>query len=159
MAVEIERKFLVNASKWQEFRDAQQLEGVMFRQGYLAEGESTVRVRLEGDKGRLTIKGKTRGLSRLEFEYPIPAEDAEQLLDALCGKPLIEKHRYVYRSPAGDTWEVDEFHGENRGLIVAEIELPSESASFERPDWLAEEVSHDDRYFNVNLAKHPFTRW
>jgi CYTH domain-containing protein len=132
---------------------------MLFRQGYLAEGESTVRVRVQGDKGMLTIKGKTRGLSRLEFEYAIPLQDAEHMLDELCGKPLIEKHRYLYQAANGDTWEVDEFHGENEGLIVAEIELPSEAAAYEKPEWLGEEVSHDSRYFNVNLAKHPYRHW
>ena len=159
MAVEIERKFLVDTQCWQAFRDAQQLVGEGFRQGYLAEGDSTVRVRIKGSSGWLTIKGKTQGLSRLEFEYEIPLTDAEHMLDELSAKPLIEKQRFCYRDDDGNLWEVDEFEGDNAGLIVAEIELPSESAPFKTPAWLGEEVSHDTRYFNVNLAKLPYTRW
>ncbi|PIE41684.1 MAG: adenylate cyclase [Gammaproteobacteria bacterium] len=158
MAVEIERKFLVDHSLWQEFKQASQLQGVLFRQGYLSDGPVTVRVRIKGDQGVLTVKGKTVGLSRLEFEYDIPAVDAAQMLDELCDKPLIEKQRYFVQD--GDLiWEVDEFHGENQGLIVAELELPSEDTTFAAPKWLKEEVSQDYRYFNVNLAKHPFTTW
>ncbi len=159
MAVEIERKFLVDAAKWQAFRDARNIPGERFCQGYLADGESTVRVRIKGDTGWLTIKGKTRGVSRLEFEYSIPLADAEQMLTELCSKPLIEKHRFVYQADNGDTWEVDEFHGENQGLLVAEIELASETAAYRPPEWLREEVSHDPRYFNVNLAKDPYCDW
>lgn len=159
MAVEIERKFLVDKARWQAFRESQSLVGEAFRQGYLAEGDSTVRVRIKGNSGWLTIKGKTRGLSRLEFEYEIPLADAQQMLEELSAKPLIEKERFLYTDDNGHTWEVDEFAGDNTGLIVAEIELPSEQAAYRAPDWLGEEVSLDARYFNVNLAKVPYTQW
>lgn len=158
MAVEIERKFLVDHAKWQAFKQANELVGMPFKQGYLSEGSATVRVRIKGETGVMTVKGKTVGLSRLEYEYEIPTADAEEMLEALCKKPLIDKHRYFYQD--GDlTWEIDEFHADNDGLIVAEIELPSEDASYSKPDWLLEEVSNDSRYYNVNLAKHPFSAW
>uniref|UniRef100_UPI0037BF4281 CYTH domain-containing protein n=1 Tax=Ideonella sp. TaxID=1929293 RepID=UPI0037BF4281 len=105
----------------------------------------------------LTIKGLTQGATRAEFEYPIPLVDAQALLQ-LCEGPLIEKTRYVLQVGA-TTWEVDEFHGENAPLVVAEVELPSEDAAFERPDWLGEEVTHDARYFNASLSQRPFQRW
>ncbi len=153
MGQEIERKFLVEGEGWRIG------EGVAYRQGYLNRAiERTVRVRRVGDKGYLTIKGATHGISRLEYEYEIPAEEAEELLDALCEKPLIEKTRY--RIAWGElTWEVDEFAGENEGLVLAEIELPSEAYAFKRPAWLGEEVSGDPRYFNSNLVKNPFRTW
>ncbi|MCG8312430.1 MAG: CYTH domain-containing protein [Pseudomonadales bacterium] len=158
MAVEIERKFLVDPDLWQTFKETHQIEGQKFCQGYLSNGGATVRVRIKGDTGWLTIKGKTKGLSRLEYEYPIPLRDAEEMLNQMCGKPLIEKHRYIHKTETG-VWEVDEFHGENQGLLIAEIELPSEDASFDKPQWVLADVSHDDRYFNASLAKHPFSQW
>ncbi|MBD2019583.1 CYTH domain-containing protein [Leptolyngbya sp. FACHB-36] len=153
MATEIERKFLVQGDGWRT------VSGTRYRQGYLADTNGrTVRVRVAGDRGYITIKGPTRGVARAEFEYEIPLDDAEELLDTLCDRPLIEKTRY--RIPWGDlAWEVDEFAGENQGLIVAEIELPSVDRAIDLPDWIGEEVSHDARYYNVNLAKHPFTNW
>lgn len=158
MAVEIEKKFLVDHDKWKTFKDQQSLVGEPFRQGYLSEGDATVRARIKGQKGVLTIKGKTKGLTRLEFEYEVPRADAEQMLDELCAKPLIEKHRYLVEQ--GEfTWEVDEFHGDNDGLIVAEIELPSEDTQHALPDWITQEVSGDSRYYNVNLGKHPYKLW
>jgi adenylate cyclase len=154
MAVEIERKFLVINDNWRAGAG-----GVLYRQGYLStDPERTVRVRLEGDSGRLTIKGKSQGISRAEYEYPIPAGDAANLLEKLCQRPLIEKTRYRIAF-AGHLWEVDEFHGENQGLLIAEIELASERAEFERPDWVGQEVSDDPRYFNASLVKNPFSRW
>lgn len=158
MAVEIERKFLVDQSKWQAFKQSQALEGEQFCQGYMSDGDATVRVRIKGDTGWLTIKGKTQGLSRLEFEYPIPLADAREMLRNLCGKPLIEKQRFIYKN-GREVWEVDEFQGENQGLLVAEIELPSEDTGFDKPDWLTDEVSHDARYFNASLAKIPYSQW
>ena len=152
MATEIERKFLVQGTQWRNDT------GVRFSQGYLnRDKERTVRVRLAGRKAFLTIKGVTRGPSRTEFEYEIPMEDAEQLLK-LCDGPIIEKTRYriVHQ---GSTWEVDEFLGENAGLVMAEIELTSEDQPFSRPPWLAEEVTHDRRYYNSNLAGHPYSQW
>jgi adenylate cyclase len=106
----------------------------------------------------LTIKGRTVGATRAEWEYPIPMEDAHAFLDSLCEKPLIEKRRH--RIPyAGMVWEVDEFLGENAGLVVAEIELESEHQEFSRPEWIGEEVTQDPRYFNANLLRHPYTKW
>lgn len=152
MGIEIERKFLVTGTAWR------QGAGVRFSQGYLnRDKERTVRVRLAGEKAFLTIKGVSAGASRAEFEYEIPASDAEQLLELSDG-PVIEKVRRVIQLEGG-TWEVDEFLGENAGLVVAEIELQSEDEAFARPEWLAEEVTHDARYFNSSLATHPFSRW
>jgi CYTH domain-containing protein len=117
-----------------------------------------VRVRTINNKGYLTIKGITVGASRLEFEYEIPAADADELLDSLCEKPLIDKNRY--KVDYGTlTWEVDEFFGENEGLIVAELELQSEDQLFDRPEWVTEEVTADPRYYNANLIKNPYSRW
>jgi len=154
MAKEIERKFLVEGESWRALAD-----GVAYRQGYLSTvKERTVRVRTIGDNGYLTIKGITVGATRSEFEYPIPATDANEMLDELCEKPIIEKNRY--KIPQGDvTWEVDEFFGVNDGLIVAEVELQSEDQSFDKPDWVGDEVTGDPRYFNANLIAKPFTTW
>lgn len=151
---EIERKFLVVNQDWRAGA-----EGVLYRQGYLSSvTERVVRVRTAGSAAFLTIKGRTSGVTRLEFEYPIPIDDANRLLDELCERPLIAKTRYRVAS-AGFTWEVDEFHEENNGLIVAEIELPSEDTVFERPAWVGREVSDDPRYFNTALALHPYNTW
>jgi CYTH domain-containing protein len=153
MATEIERKFLVREGPWRE------AGAKTYRQGYLSTvKERTVRVRTINDKGYLTIKGISVGASRLEFEYEIPVEDAEELLDSLCEKPLIEKSRHKL-DHGGLTWEVDVFFGENEGLIVAEVELQSENQVFERPDWVAEEVTSDPRYYNANLIKNPYGNW
>lgn len=154
MSKEIERKFLVNGNAWRTLA-----QGVLYRQGYLCSAkERTVRVRTAGEKGFLTVKGITNGVTRSEFEYEIPFADADKMLSGLAEKPLIEKRRF--KIPAGSlVWEIDEFLGENAGLIVAEIELPDEDAPFERPDWLGREVSNDPRYFNSNLVRHPFSQW
>jgi adenylate cyclase len=154
MANEIERKFLVIGHEWKSLA-----VGVPYRQGYLSTvKERTVRVRTVGDRGMLTIKGITTDVSRLEFEYEIPLADANRMLDELCERPLIEKTRYTIRiGPL--TWEVDEFTGDNRGLIVAEVELSSADQPLVRPPWIGEEVSHDPRYFNSNLVRHPYTTW
>lgn len=154
MAQEIERKFLVAGASWKDGAT-----GTLIRQGYLSSvSERTVRVRVAGRKAFLTIKGVNRGFSRTEFEYPIPPDDAAAMLDALCERPLIEKTRWVVPFK-GFTWEIDEFHGENAGLVVAEVELPSADTRPELPPWVREEVSSDPRYFNANLAKRPFTTW
>ena len=154
MGQEIERKFLVTNDTWR--RNA---TGTHYRQGFLStEPERTVRVRIAGDRGTLTIKGKTIGATRPEFEYDIPREDAKQLLDTLCQRPLIEKVRHVLREGA-HTWEVDVFEGDNTGLVVAEIELQREDEPFERPPWLGEEVTDDPRYFNASLVQNPYSRW
>jgi len=130
-----------------------------YRQGYLNSAkERTVRVRTAEDKAFLTIKGLTLGATRAEYEYEIPFDEGKAMLDALAEKPLIEKKRY--KIPAGDlTWEIDEFLGDNAGLIVAEVELKSEDQAFDRPAWLGDEVTGDTRYYNANLIKKPFTRW
>lgn len=154
MGTEIERKFLVDPQG--AWRSA---PVTRFRQGYLSTTkERTVRVRTAGDRGYLTIKGITRGATRREYEYPIPLTDAEQLLNGLCEKPLIEKDRYKL-DHQGLVWEIDEFFGDNQGLILAEVELSSEDQVFARPDWVGEEVTEDPRYYNANLIKNPFTRW
>ena len=153
MATEIERKFLLRDTGF-----LQSLSGERICQGYLSDAvDATVRVRLIGEQGFLTIKGRSQGISRSEFEYPIPAADAEQLL-AMCNTGRIEKIRYRI-SHAGNLWEVDVFSGANQGLVVAEIELASEEEQFSRPDWLGEEVSHDPRYFNSQLSRQPFSSW
>lgn len=154
MGVEIERKFLVRDASWKSMG-----QGVLLRQGYLSSvPERIVRVRIEGETAMLTIKGRTAGMTRSEWEYPIPVEDAQVFLDTLCEQPIIEKKRY--RIPyEGMLWEVDEFFGENAGLVVAEIELESESQTFSKPDWIGDEVTQDARYFNANLLRHPYSRW
>ncbi len=154
MVQEIERKFLVTSDTWRR-----KAKGTYYRQGFLStEPARTVRVRIAGERGTLTIKGKTVGATRDEFEYDIPREQAEQLLDTLCLRPLIEKVRYLVREGA-HTWEVDVFEGENAGLVVAEIELQREDEVFERPDWLGREVTDDPRYFNANLVQNPYRTW
>ena len=154
MATEIERKFLVKDEQWRSLG-----VGTVYRQGYLSTKKScSVRVRLVGNQGFLTIKGLTEGFSRTEFEYPIPAEDAQEMLDHLCDHPLIEKTRYKIEY-AGLTWEIDEFAGDNQGLIVAEVELSDENYSLELPDWIGQEVSDDPRYYNVNLVQNPYSKW
>lgn len=154
MGFEIERKFLVTGTAWKG-----PAEGVFTRQGYLSSAaDRTVRVRIAGNEGFLTVKGKSQGLSRAEFEYAIPVEDAAAMLEGLCEKPLIEKTRY--RVPFGARiWEVDEFHGANAGLVVAEMELESLDEEPDLPPWVGREVSQDARYYNANLAKRPFTTW
>ena len=154
MAKEIERKYLVTPGAWTP-RDA----GKHFKQGYLnSQKERVVRVRIEGDAAKLTIKGVTTGVSRSEFEYPLPLADASILLDQLCEQPLIDKHRHV-EEHHGLTWEIDVFHGDNEGLVVAEVELTSETEQPTLPSWVAGEVSSDPRYFNSNLLKNPYKNW
>lgn len=155
MGTEIERKFLVRDDRWRASAD----DGTEFRQGYLVgSGKASVRVRIEGERANLNIKSATLGVTRSEYEYPIPLEEAAELLDTLCEKPLIEKTRYRL-THAGRLWEVDVFAGENAGLVVAEIELPSEETPFELPPWAGREVSDDPRYYNVCLVKHPYKDW
>ncbi|WP_462320597.1 CYTH domain-containing protein [Halochromatium sp.] len=155
MATEIERKFLVRHDGWRK----QLLSTTHLMQGYLASTPTlTVRVRLEGDQGRLTIKGATQGISRSEYEYPIPPEDAQRMLDELAETAIIDKTRHRVRC-CGHVWEVDLFAGDNEGLVLAEVELGAEDEDFERPSWLGDEVSDDPRYYNANLARHPFKDW
>jgi adenylate cyclase len=152
--MEIERKFLVTGDEWRS-----QAEGIHCRQGYLStDKESVIRIRTSNNSGLLTIKSPVSALSRLEYEYEIPLAEAEEILKNVCVQPLIEKKRYKILLN-NLLWEVDEFYGANEGLIVAELELASEEERFEKPAWLGEEVSHDPRYFNVNLIARPFTTW
>ena len=154
MGTEIERKFLVKDNSWRALA-----RGVKYRQGYLNSAkERTVRVRTIDDRGYLTIKGITSGASRAEYEYEIPVAEADALLNDLCEKPLIEKSRYKIDFK-GFVWEVDEFFGENQGLIVAEVELESENQTFEKPVWIGEEVTGDPKYFNSNLINNPYLKW
>jgi adenylate cyclase len=154
MGQEIERKYLVRGTAWKALG-----KGTVTRQGYLSSmKERTVRVRIAGEKGFLTIKGVSKGITRTEFEYAIPVDEAAAMLAGLCERPLIEKTRYVVES-GGYIWEIDEFHGENDGLIVVEVELQSPDEKPPLPEWVGEEVSSDPRYFNSNLVKKPFRTW
>ncbi|GGB02359.1 CYTH domain-containing protein [Mucilaginibacter rubeus] len=155
MAIEIERKFLVDREKWQLVTKP---EAMYFRQGYIFSDEKkTIRVRVTDTEAYITIKGSTAGFSRSEFEYTIPAADGVQLLDNFAASEL-EKYRYriIY---ASKLWEVDEFLGDNQGLLMAEIELGSEDEEFELPPWVTTEVTGDDRYYNARLSVHPFKNW
>jgi len=154
MGIEIERKFLPANDGWRGLG-----QPTLMRQGYLvADPVRTVRVRIEGERAVITIKSKTTGASRGEWEYEIPVPDAAELLDRLCEQPLVEKvrHRIGYQ---GHTWEVDEFQGENAGLVVAEIELDSEDEAFDTPDWIGREVTGDPRYYNSSLIRLPYAKW
>jgi adenylate cyclase len=155
MATEIERKFLVLNDHWR--RDVS--TETRYRQGYLSIKETaSVRVRTGGGRAFLNIKSGKSALRRLEFEYEIPMQDAEQILDDVIDLPVIDKTRYLVPH-GGHVWEVDVFAGANEGLVVAEVELGSEEEAFERPDWLGEEVSEEPRYLNVNLVRHPYRDW
>ncbi len=154
MGVEIERKFLPSGDGWRTLG-----EPVLLRQGYLcSDPVRTVRVRIEGEPGVLTITSKGTGVSRGEWEYPIPLLEAQELLDTLCERPLIEKYRRRIEH-AGFIWDVDEFLGENAGLVVAEIELTAEDTVFDKPDWIGQEVSGDKRYYNSSLIRFPYSQW
>src|SRR3954470_3794446 len=155
MALEIERKFLVRSDAWR----AEVANRELLRQGYLTSGsQCSIRARIAGAQAWLNIKARKSGMTRLAFEYPIPVADADEILNELAQGPILEKYRH--RVPAGEyVWEIDEFLGANAGLIVAEIELPSEAAEFDRPEWLGLEVTDDERYYNFNLARIPYTQW
>ena len=155
MALEIERKFLLASDDWRARVRSRQL----MRQGYLTGGSRcSVRARIANDQAWLNIKARRSGMTRVEFEYPIPVADADEILGDLCEGPLVEKYRHEV--PVGDhVWEIDEFIGDNAGLIVAEIELESEQEHFERPSWLGMEVTDDQRYYNSNLVKQPYREW
>lgn len=153
MAKEIERKFLIDVKDWN-------FEGtpVKMKQAYLAvDHGKVIRVRMAGNRAMLTIKGNLHGISRDEFEYEIPFDDAVQLIELREGA-VIEKTRYLL-DLNGKTWEIDVFEGENAGLVVAEIELESEMEAFEKPEWIGDEVSTDVRYYNFSLSKNPFSKW
>ena len=155
MSVEIERKFLVKDLSWK----ASATSFKEFQQGYFPTGDGvTVRARIAGDRARLTIKGPVSGISRAEFEYPIPIADAVAFLSSFCTKPVIIKRRW-YVPFCDFTWEVDEFAGKNEGLIVAELELDAPDREFPRPPWLGREVSHEPRFRNSRLVRHPYSEW
>lgn len=151
---EIERKFLVAGDSWKAG-----LEGRRLKQGYLVNDDTRqVRVRTAGDQAWLTIKGRAVGMTRLEFEYPIPLAHAERLLEELCRQPIIDKTRYEVLH-GRHTWEIDEFHGANAGLVVAEIELGAEDERFALPEWVGQEVTEDPRYANASLVSRPYRDW
>lgn len=155
MAVEIERKFLLKDDSWQQEVE----KTVAMRQGYFAPPrKASIRVRVAGEQANLNIKSATLGVMRKEYEIPIPVADAHEMLDQLCETPIIEKKRHYIRKGT-HTWEIDEFEGDNAGLVVAEIELSAEDEVFDKPSWVGEEVSHDKRYYNVSLVTHPYKDW
>jgi adenylate cyclase len=155
MGIEIEHKFLLANDEWRQ----QVHKSVRFRQGYLSSLPTcSMRVRIAGEQAWLNIKSATVGTQRMEFEYEIPVADADEIIDKLCGKPIIEKTRH-FVTINQHIWEIDEFEGVNQGLIVAEIELSRTGEYFDKPAWLGQEVTHDLRYYNNNLAINPFSNW
>jgi CYTH domain-containing protein len=154
VANEIEHKYLVDMARWRPSGG-----GTLYRQGYLSSAkERVVRVRIAGQHACFTVKGVSMRLSRLEFEYPVPLADAVVMLDKLCERPLIEKTRYR-ETVAGRTWEIDVFHGDNDGLVIAEVEVADAADAVELPSWAGAEVSDDSRYFNNNLVANPYRKW
>lgn len=155
MATEIERKFLLKDDSWKKFSD----EGMEYSQGYIVGSQhASVRVRIQGDKAYINIKSATIDITRQEFEYEIPLDEASEILTSLCEKPLISKTRY-HVPHEQHVWEIDVFKGDNEGLIVAEIELSKVNEHFAKPSWIGQEVSDDKRYYNVCLVSHPFKDW
>lgn len=155
MPIEIEHKFLLANDTWRQFVS----QSIEYQQGYLnSDPESSIRVRISDTKAWFNLKSATIGNHRQEYEYPIPLVDAKEILKFLCKKPLIVKTRHFIKRDL-HTWEIDEFHADNEGLIVAEIELSSLNEVFDKPSWLGREVTHDLRYYNNNLAKNPYTNW
>lgn len=155
MGQEIERKFLVTSDIWKE----EVVSSSYLKQGYLAATGATVRVRLYGEEAFLTIKGRPEGLVRSEYEYPIPVEDANEMLSALSVYPPVEKYRHIVPADNGLFWEIDEYLGENAPLFTAEIELPDPETSFEKPMWLGEEISGNNKYTNRSLSRFPYSLW
>lgn len=155
MPQEIERKFLLKNDDWRNLSQEVQ----HYQQGYIrTKNHSTVRVRIAGEKGYLTLKGKSKGMTRSEYEYEIPLEQAREILQELCDQPPISKNRYkLYLGE--NLWEIDEFLGDNQGLILAEIELKDEKQTLELPQWIKKEVTTDARYYNSNLALNPYKNW
>jgi adenylate cyclase len=155
MALEIERKYLVINDNWKSAVEAE----TALKQGYLtAQPDLAIRVRIDGAQAQLNIKSATSGISRSEYEYAIPRQDAEEILDSLVTGTVIDKTRYKVRS-GEHLWDLDVFHGDNEGLVVAEVELQREDEPFEMPDWVGQEVSDDPRYYNANLIRHPYRDW
>lgn len=154
MALEIERKFLIDTNKLEELQN-----GYDIKQGYIqTKDETVVRVRIKGNGAFVTIKGGNIGATRLEYEYSVPVEDANEMLEKFCTKPIIHKTRYLILHKK-HTWEIDVFHEENEGLIVAEVELESEDEVVELPEWIVKEVTEDARYYNSNLLENPYSQW
>ena len=154
MATEIERKFKVTSDEYKQLA-----KPLYCKQGYFnTPNEPLVRVRIMGEKAYLTLKGKNKGITRLEFEYEIPVIDAQELLYNFCSTPFIEKNRFII-SIEDTTWEVDEFLDENSGLVIAEVELLSENDNFNKPSWIGSEVSHESKYYNYKLVNHPYSKW
>lgn len=152
--LEIERKFLLKNDDYKKLS-----KGILIKQGYIcSENDRVVRIRIYGEKAFLTIKNATIGFSRDEFEYEIPLADAEKMLSCVCQQPIIEKLRYRVEYD-GFVWEIDEFFGENEGLVVAEIELEKENQVFSKPAWIAQEVTNEVRFYNANLFKNPYKNW
>lgn len=161
MGSEIERKFLLKDQSWRKSVSA---PFRTFTQGYFVRGQGgpTLRVRIADDRAFLTIKGRARGsenLERSEFEYEIPLEDAQAMLEEFCGTRIVKKRRYLVPADSGLVWEIDEYFELNAGLFTAEIELPDADTPFDRPEWLGREVSGDPRYSNGSLSSNPFTLW
>ena len=155
MAVEIERKFLLSSDAWREEVE----RSLEMKQGYLSrDAQSSVRIRVCDDRADINVKSTRDGIYRLEYEYPIPLADAEEMLRLVAHRPIIHKTRHIVHRD-GHCWEIDEFHGENAGLIVAEVELQSREEQIERPPWLGREISTDARYYNSNLSKVPYSAW
>lgn len=155
MALEIEHKFLLANEEWR----SQVEKSVYFKQGYLSSTkQNSIRVRISDTNAWINIKSAVIGTHRLEYEYEIPLSDAKEILDELCHKPLIEKQRH-YITHANNIWEIDEFMGENSGLIVAEVELSEIGENFDRPSWIGAEVTHDLRYYNNSLCQNPYANW
>lgn len=154
MALEIERKYLIDLEKLGILKNANRI-----KQGYITTNKNAVvRVRVKNDKGYLTIKGSNIGVSRLEFEYEIPLVEANEMLDKLCKKPIIDKDRYII-DLHNHIWEVDIFYGDNEGLVIAEVELKDENEYIELPLWIKEEVTGDIKYYNSNLMTYPYNQW
>lgn len=155
MGTEIEKKFLVKNADWRD----KAYKSCQYTQGYMSSNKNcSIRIRIEGSEAHLNIKSATLGITRKEYDYVIPLNEAREMLVNLCEKPLIEKTRYYVRH--GDhTWEIDVFSGENEGLVVAEVELDSTDEAVSLPDWAGDEVSDDPRYYNVCLIRNPFRNW
>lgn len=154
MKNEIERKFLVVNNSYR-----QMAKGILIQQGFLSTDKNrTVRVRIVGGEAWLTVKGKSTGAVRKEFEFQIPADEAKEMIQTICIKPVISKIRYRIRK--GEVlWEIDEFLEENAGLIIAEVEIPFENYELEFPDWIGEEVTQNEKYYNARLVEHPYKSW
>jgi adenylate cyclase len=154
MALEIERKFLIDINKLEKLEN-----GYAIKQAYIqTKDNTTVRVRLKGDEAFLTIKGESVGATRAEYEYSIPVVDANEMLDKLCAKPIVDKTRYLVKHKK-NIWEIDIFHKDNDGLIVAEVELESEDELVELPEWIVKEVTGQAKYYNSNLLEYPYSQW